>query len=52
MTIKEALSLLKDKLSDIDDGHIEARYILEKVSGISYSDMLFKFSESISSEKF
>ena len=50
MTLKQALSALKIKLSNIDDGKIEARYILEKVSGISYSQMLFKGDNEISRE--
>ena len=50
MTLREALKSLKLKLADIDDGDIEARYILEKVSGISYSQMLFKVDDEISEE--
>lgn len=52
MTVKEALTALKLSLSCIDDGDIEARYILEKASGIAYKDMLLKYSETISGEKF
>ena len=50
MTLREVLKSLKLKLADIDDGDIEARYILEKVSGISYSQMLFKVDDEISEE--
>ena len=52
MTLKEALANLKFKLSDIDDGEIEARYILEKVSGINYTEMLFKSDEVLSDDKY
>ncbi len=52
MTLKEALIALKNKLRNIDDGEIEARYILEKVSGLSYSEMLFKTDEAVSVEKY
>lgn len=52
MTVKEALTALKLSLSGVDDGDIEARYILEKASGIAYKDMLLKYSETISGEKF
>lgn len=47
MTVREALIDLKQRLSNIEDGNIEARYILEKVSGLSYSDMLFKGDDSL-----
>ena len=50
MTLREVLKSLKLKLADIDDGDIEARYILEKVSGITYSQMLFKVDDEISEE--
>ena len=50
MTLREALKNLKFKFAEIDDGDIEARYILEKVSGISYSQMLFKGDDIISEE--
>lgn len=52
MTLKEALIALKAKLSDVDDGEIEARYILEKISGVTYSQMLFKGDEILSEEKY
>lgn len=52
MMLKEALLALKTKLGNIDDGEIEARYILEKVSGMSYGEMLFKGDEPISEEKY
>ena len=52
MTLKDALSALKDKLSHIDDGEIEARYILEKVSSKSYSQMLFGFGDELSEKKY
>ena len=52
MTLKEALIALKNKLKNIDDGEIEARYILEKVSGLSYSEMFIKADEDISAEKY
>lgn len=42
MTLKEALSQLKLKFKDIEDGDLEARYIIEKISGLSYSELLFK----------
>ena len=42
MMLKDALSQLKFKLKDIDDGDLEARYIIEKITGLSYSEMLFK----------
>ncbi len=50
MIIREALSLIKEKLNNIDDGDIEARYIIEKVCGINYRDLLLRYSESISEE--
>ncbi len=52
MTIKEALSSLKDMLHGIDDGDLEARYILEKVTDLSYSQLLIKATDEISTEKF
>ncbi len=52
MTLREALIALKNKLNNVDDGEIEARYILEKVSGLSYSEMLFRCDEAISVEKY
>ena len=52
MTIKEALSALKSRLSAIDDGALEARFILEKTLGLTYSEMLFKGDEVITQEKF
>ena len=51
MTIREALTDIKTKLKDIDDGDLEARYIIEKVCNISYSELLFKGDEEISEEK-
>ena len=50
MIIREALSLIKEKLNNIDDGDIEARYIIEKVCGINYRDLLLRYSESFSEE--
>lgn len=50
MTVKEAFNEIKLMLSDIDDGDLEARYIVEKVSGFSYSEMLFKGDSEISPE--
>ena len=52
MTLKEALCNLKSMLSKVDDGDIESRYILEKVSGVPYSEMLFKGASEISEEKY
>ena len=52
MTLNEALKALKAKLSNVDDGDIEARYILEKVSGIPYTQMLFKGDDNISDETY
>lgn len=52
MTINDAFSALKSKLNNVDDGEIEARYILEKVSGLSYSEILFKSNDKISEEKY
>ena len=52
MTIKEALCALTEKLKDIDDGNIEAKYILEKVTGLSYSETLLRYGEEISLEKY
>ncbi len=52
MTIREALIDIKSKLKDIDDGDLEARYIVEKVCGISYSEMLFKGDDDISEEMY
>ena len=52
MTLKEALSNLKIKLAEVNDGALESRYILEKVSGVSYSEMLFKGDSEISEEKY
>ena len=50
MMLKDALSQLKLKLKDIDDGDLEARYIIEKVSGLSYSEMLFKGETELSDD--
>ena len=50
MMLKEALSQLKLKLKDIDDGELEARYIIEKVSSLSYSEMLFKGETALSDD--
>lgn len=52
MTLKETLSDLKIKLAEVEDGALESRYILEKVSGISYSEMLFKGDSEILEEKY
>lgn len=52
MTINDTYSALKLKLNNVDDGEIEARYILEKVSGLSYSEILFKSNDEISEEKY
>ncbi len=52
MTVKEALSVLMQKLGSIDDGNIEAKYILGKASAISYREMLLRYNEDISREKF
>ena len=52
MTIREALIEIKSKLKDIDDGDLEARYIVEKVCGIRYSEMLFKGNDKITTEMF
>ena len=52
MTIKEALSVLKEKLCNIDDGDLEARYIIEKATSIAYKDMFFRFNENISDKVF
>ena len=52
MTIRQALNALKQKLNTVTDGEIEARYILEKTIGIPYSDMLFRYNELISEEKY
>ncbi len=52
MTINDAFSALKSKLNNVVDGEIEARYILEKVSGLSYSEILFKGNDEISEEKY
>ena len=52
MTLKEALKALKFKLSDVDDGELEARYILEKVSNIPYSQMLFKGDDELTVSKY
>ena len=50
MMLKDALSQLKLKLKDIDDGDLEARYIIEKVSGLSYSEILFKGETKLSDD--
>lgn len=47
MTVREALIAIKSKLKDIEDGDLEARYIVEKVCGLSYSEMLFKGDETV-----
>ncbi len=52
MTLKEVFISLKIKLANIDDGAIEARYILEKVSGIPYSQMLLKGDDKFSEEMY
>ena len=52
MTVSYVFSVLKSRLKDVDDGEIEARYILEKVSGLSYSEILYRGSDGISSEKY
>jgi release factor glutamine methyltransferase len=52
MTLKDALNTLKLKLSTVDNGGTEAKYILEKTCGIPYSEMLLRYNECISGEKF
>lgn len=52
MTLKEALSNLKSMLSEVDDGNIESRYILEKVSGVPCTEMFFKGDCEISEGKY
>lgn len=52
MTLNEALKALKAKLSDVDDGDIEARYILEKVSSVPYTQILFKGDDELSEEMY
>lgn len=52
MTVREALTDIKTKLKDIDDGDLEARYIIELVCNISYSELLFKGDEEISAEMY
>ncbi len=52
MTVREILIGLKTKLKEIDDGDLEARYIVEKICGISYSEMLFKGDETVTEEKY
>ena len=52
MTVTEALTALKQKLSAVDDGDLEAKYILEKATGFPYSEMLLRYNEAVSGEKF
>ena len=52
MTLKEAYKALKIRLSDVDDGELEARYILENVSDIPYSQMLFRGEDELAESKF
>ena len=52
MTLKETLSVLSNKLENVDDGKTEARYILEKVSGLRFSEMLLKADEAITEKKY
>ena len=52
MTLNDALNALKEKLAYIEDGSIESRYILEKATGISYSEMFFKGNTAISDSEY
>ena len=52
MTIKEALTALISKLENIDNGAAEARFILENVTNLTYSEILFKGNDIISDEMF
>ena len=51
MTLREALISLKQKLSNIDDGDIEASYILECVSGLSRTQMLFSYDKELTEKE-
>ena len=52
MTLREANNKLKSKLSFVEDGDIEAGYILESVTGLNRTQMLFNFESLISDEDF
>ena len=48
MTLREANNALKSQLSEIEDGDIEAGYILESATGFNRTQMLFNFESLIS----
>lgn len=52
MTLREANNELKSMLSEVEDGDIEAGYILESVTGFNRTQMLFNFESAISAEDF
>lgn len=52
MTLREANNKLKSKLSFVEDGDIEAGYILESVTDLNRTQMLFNFESLISDEDF
>ena len=51
MTLREAQIHLKNKLNKIEDGNIEAGFILEGVTGLNRTELLFNFDRLITDEQ-
>ena len=51
MTLRDAQIYLKNKLSEIEDGNIEAGFILESVTGLNRTELLFNFDRLITDEQ-
>ena len=51
MTLREAQIRLKNKLNEIEDGNIEAGFILEGVTGLNRTELLFNFDRLITDEQ-
>lgn len=52
MTVREALLSLKEKLRDIEDGDIEASYIIENICSMSRTQLLFSYNDEISQDHY
>lgn len=51
MTLREAQMHLKNKLNEIEDGNVEAGFILESVTGFNRTELLFNFNNLITDEQ-
>ncbi len=52
MTLREAQLYLRNKLSEIEDGDIEAGYILESATGYNRTQLIFSFNNQITDQQF